>query len=86
MAIGIALGRDSASESVDPCYQAVRSFMDRFSTQYHALSCLELTEVHLGTLEGQQAFRMKGQLQLCTDYVDTTTRLVMEVIGERSRS
>ena len=86
MAIGLALGRDSSAESVDPCYQAVRKFMDNFSTQYHALSCLELTGVHLGTPEGQQAFRMKGQLQLCTDYVDTATRLVMEVIGERSRS
>ena len=86
MAIGLALGRDSYTESVDPCYQAVRSFMDRFSTQYHALSCLELTGVHLGTPEGQLAFRNKGQFHLCTDYVETATRLVVEVLEQHSRS
>jgi C_GCAxxG_C_C family probable redox protein len=86
MAIGLALGRDSSTESVDPCYQAVRSFMDRFSTQYHALSCLELTGVHLGTPEGQQAFRDKKQFQMCTDYVDSATRLVVEIIEQRSTS
>jgi C_GCAxxG_C_C family probable redox protein len=86
MAIGLVLGRNSSTESVDPCYQAVRSFMDQFSSQYHALSCLELTGVHLGTPEGQEAFRTKGQLRLCTDYVDTATGLVIGIIEQPSSS
>ena len=85
MAIGFAMGRNAPTDDLDPSYQAVRAFLDRFSTQYHALSCLELTGVHLGTLEGQVAFQEKGQMKLCGDYVGEATRLVVEIIGDRVR-
>ena len=83
MAIGLAMGRDAPTDSVDPCYQAVRTFLDRFTTQYQYLSCIELTGVHLGTPEGQAAFREKGQIKLCTDYVAEATRLVVEIVDSK---
>jgi C_GCAxxG_C_C family probable redox protein len=79
MAIGLILGRNSPSDDIDPCYQAVRMFLSRFSDQFKALSCLDLTGVHLGTPEGQIAFREKGQIRLCTDYVGEAARMVVEV-------
>jgi C_GCAxxG_C_C family probable redox protein len=82
MAIGLSLGRDAPTDAIDPCYQAVRTFLDRFSVQYQALSCLELTGVHLGTPEGQVAFREKGQIKMCIDYVGVATRLAVEIVGQ----
>jgi C_GCAxxG_C_C family probable redox protein len=80
MAIGLSLGRNSPTDAIDPCYQAVRTFLERFSGQYEALSCLELTGVHLGTLDGQEAFKAKGQIKECTNYVAEAARMVVEVM------
>jgi hypothetical protein len=83
MAIGLSLGRNSPAESIDPCYQAVRSFLRQFSAKYGALSCLDLTGVHLDTPEGQSEFKIKGQINLCTDYVGDSVRLVMDVVDSK---
>jgi C_GCAxxG_C_C family probable redox protein len=83
MAIGLSLGRDAPSDGIDRCYQAIRAFLDRFSTQYQALNCLELTGVHLGTPEGQAAFREKGQIKYCTNYVGEATRLVVDIVASQ---
>jgi C_GCAxxG_C_C family probable redox protein len=83
MAIGLALGRDAPTDSVDPCYLAVRTFLDRFSDQFQAITCLELTGVHLGTPEGQAGFREKGQIKNCVNYTEEATRLVVEIIEPR---
>jgi C_GCAxxG_C_C family probable redox protein len=80
MAIGLSLGQDAPTDSLDPCYQAVRSFLERFSAKYKALSCLDLAGVHLGTPEGQAEFKEKGQIKLCTDYVGEAVRIVVESV------
>jgi C_GCAxxG_C_C family probable redox protein len=80
IAIGLGLGRDAPTDSVDRCYQAVRAFMDRFSDQFQAITCLELTGVHLGTPEGQAGFREKGQFKNCVDYAEHATSLVVEIL------
>jgi C_GCAxxG_C_C family probable redox protein len=85
MAIGLALGRTAPSDDINPCYQAVRAFLESFSAQYQALSCLELTGVHLGTPEGQAAFREKEQIKMCTDYVGEATRMVVEIVEAKAR-
>jgi C_GCAxxG_C_C family probable redox protein len=86
MAIELAIGRDAPTDSVDSCYLAVRTFLDRFSTHYHSLTCLELTGVHLGTPEGQAVFREKGQINDCYDYVAEATRLVVELVVQPSNT
>jgi C_GCAxxG_C_C family probable redox protein len=80
MAIGLALGRNAPADSIDPCYLAVHSFLDRFSDQFQAITCLELTGVHLGTPEGQAGFREKGQFKNCVNYAGEATRLVVEIL------
>ena len=60
MAIGISLGRNTPDDSIDNCYLAVQTLVERFNAQFHSTSCLELTGVHLGTAEGQAAFVEKG--------------------------
>jgi C_GCAxxG_C_C family probable redox protein len=82
MAIGLSLGRNEPSDDIDACYQAVKAFMERFSKHYHALNCVDLTCVDLGTPDGQAAFRLKGQIHLCTEYVESATRWALEVVSE----
>ena len=84
MAIGLAMGRNAPTDSVDSCYLAVLTFLDRFTTHYQSLTCLALTGVHLGTPEGQAAFREKGQINHCYDYITEATRLVVEIVEQRS--
>jgi C_GCAxxG_C_C family probable redox protein len=80
MAIGLILGRNAPTNNIDPCYRAVQLFLDRFTDRFVALNCLELAGAHLGTPEGQAAFKEKGQIRLCTEYVGEATRLVVEIV------
>ena len=80
MGISLCLGRNAPTDSIDSCYQAVKRFLERFSSQFGALSCLELTGIHLGTPEGQVAFKEKGQIRLCTNYAGEAACMVVEII------
>jgi C_GCAxxG_C_C family probable redox protein len=80
MAIGLYLGRTSPEDNLDPCYDAVHSFLDEFSAKFHSLNCLELTGVHLGTPEGQKAFNETGKIADCTNFVSEAARIVMEIV------
>jgi C_GCAxxG_C_C family probable redox protein len=85
MAVGMVLGRSVPGGEVDACYSAVQAFIGRFYNQFSALSCLELTGVHLGTPEGQAAFKEKGQVHACTEYVSEATRMVIEILRVHDR-
>ena len=80
MAIGLYQGRNTPNEEIDQCYETVRVFIERFSRQFGALNCLDLTGVHLGTPEGQTAFMEKGQMRECTNFVGEATRMVVEIV------
>ena len=82
IAIGLIHGRSSPAYDIDPCYQAVQEFLQRFSAQYKSLSCLELTGIFLDTPEGQAVYLAKGQMQLCTNYVGDSARLVVDILDK----
>ena len=84
MAISLSLGRNSPTDQNDQCYQTVRTFLERFSTQFGELNCLKLTGVHLGTPEGQAAFKEKDQIKQCTEYVGEAVRMVLELVGNNA--
>jgi C_GCAxxG_C_C family probable redox protein len=81
MAIDLSMGRNSPTDSNDACYEIIRTFMERFSTHFGALSCPQLTGVHLGTPEGQAAFFEKEQIKECRNYVGEAARMVVELVG-----
>jgi Putative redox-active protein (C_GCAxxG_C_C) len=74
------LGRSTPQEAVDRSYEAVRAFMQRFEARFSSLNCQELTGVHLGTPEGQAAFRERNQIEHCSDYVGEAARMVVEIV------
>ncbi len=82
MAIGLYIGRTSPADNIDPCYEAVRTFLQNFTAQFNSLNCLELTGVHLGTPEGQAAFTEGGKINDCTNFVGEAARMVVEIMDE----
>ena len=84
MGIGLALGRSEPGAPTDPAYSAVRSFLQAFAAWAGApadeLTCLRLTGVHLGTPEGQEAFRAKNQLPRCQEYAAQAVLLALQAI------
>ena len=84
LALGMAAGRDSAAESVDPVYELVREVLDGFETEFGSATCLGLTGCDLGTDEGQRQFLERKQHETCTEYVGAATRLALEAIERYS--
>jgi len=84
LALGLAAGRDSANESVDPVYGLVREVLERFEAEFGSTTCMELTGCDLGTDEGQREFRERRQHEPCAKYVGEATRLALEALADRS--
>jgi len=82
MGIGLALGRKEPGGAVDPAYLAVGKFLERFKAQFGSISCLELTGVHLGTPEGQAAFRENDVFPRCLEYASQAAGIATEIIEE----
>lgn len=83
MAIGIYLGRSSPTENIDPSYEAVRTFMNEFISEFRTLNCIELTGVDLATAEGQAEFIEKERGVDCTKYVGEAARIVADLVDGR---
>lgn len=82
MGIGLALGRPEPGGVIDPAYSAVHSFLERFEAQFGAQTCLELTGVHLGTPEGQIAFRENNVFARCLEYAAGAAMLASQIIDQ----
>lgn len=81
MAVSLALGRNSPNEPKDRCYQTERAFLQGFANRFGELNCQKLIHVHLGTLEGQAAYKDQGLKKQCTEYVSEAVRIVLEVVS-----
>ncbi len=87
LAIGLILGRDVTSQSVDPCYRAVRAASDGFVNRFGADTCQALTGCHLGTDEGQARFHALDMHKRCLEFVSEATRLALtSIANEQTRA
>jgi C_GCAxxG_C_C family probable redox protein len=80
MGIGLARGRSTPQQPIDPTYIAVHSFLNQFQAQFGSLNCQELTGCDLGTPDGQAAFRAGNVIVRCNEYVEQAARLAGEII------
>jgi C_GCAxxG_C_C family probable redox protein len=85
MAVGLALGRSQPGMETDPAYTVVRRFLERFEAEFGAVTCFELTGVHLGTPEGQAAFRENNVFARCLEYAEGAADIAAELIGADKR-
>ncbi len=80
MAVSLSLGRSSPTEGKDRCYEAERAFLQGFASRFGELNCQKLIGVHLGTPEGQAAYKDKELKKQCTEYVGEAVRIALEVV------
>ncbi len=77
MGLGLLTGRSEAGASVDENYALVRELIEQFEEKFGSINCKELTEVDLGTQEGQIEFRERNRLVHCLNYAEEATRMVI---------
>jgi C_GCAxxG_C_C family probable redox protein len=82
MAIGMKLGRNSATDTVDECYAAVQQFKAAFTSRFGTDNCMELIDCDLSTNEGREAFQQRNLRPQCREYVEVVAELVVETVGE----
>ncbi len=80
LAIGLAMGRTSADESVDGVYKAVRIVLDGFESEFGSSNCQSLLGCDLGTEDGQLFFQERELYATCRTYVARATELALEAI------
>lgn len=82
MAIGLAKGRSSGTESVLPSYRAVQRLLEGFEAQFGSINCRELTGCDLGTDEGQKYFYANKLRDKCREFTEGATALALQLIEE----
>jgi len=80
MALGLALGRSTGEESVDPAYRAVQDLLRRFEKEFGSLNCASLLDCHLGTPEGQRAFKTGQKGRQCAKYTARAAQLAEDIL------
>jgi C_GCAxxG_C_C family probable redox protein len=75
LAIGLAIGRDSADCSIEPAYSQVRSLIASFQERHGSTSCPELIECDLSTEQGQLVFEQEHRIERCRHYVEDAARI-----------
>jgi hypothetical protein len=79
MGLGLLQGRSIPNTSVENNYQSVQDLLKHFEAQFGSTLCQLLTGVLLGTPEGREEFARKNQIESCLNYVEFTTRFVMDL-------
>ena len=80
------MGRSEPGGDLETNYAAVQKFLASFEEQFGALECQPLLGGnHLGTEEGQTAFREKNLFPRCLDYAEAATRLALTIIAETTQ-
>lgn len=79
MGIGLAVGRNSAEESRDRCYEAVDRFYSAFVTEFGTCKCRELTGLDLKTEKGRAEYQTRIHLERCTKIVSWAARVASQI-------
>lgn len=75
LALNLATGRHTAVETVEANYDKVQRLIQSFEDAHGATRCDALLGCHLGTPEGQRAFREQGLHERCREYTASAARL-----------
>jgi len=83
MAIGLITGRKSSSQSVDPCYNRVQNFLDRFKAKHKFLNCTDLLECDLSTDQGRRTNARRfsnGENPVCQGLTISAAQILQQVM------
>jgi C_GCAxxG_C_C family probable redox protein len=82
MAIGLALGRDKAEQSRDPCYAAVDRFYTDFVKEFGSSKCRELIGIDLKERVGSGSSDHPVHLERCNLIVAWAAKRANEIIAD----
>ena len=82
IAISLALGRDKAEQSREPCYGAVDRFYNDFRARFGSCRCRELTNANLKTPEGSTAYKTAVHAEVCVPIAAWAAKTAREIIEE----
>lgn len=81
MGVGLALGRGSAAESVQPCYVASQRVIREFERAFGSRDCHVLLDgCDLSTPEGQAKFTEQGLAKRCLQFTGKAAELAAMAI------
>lgn len=84
MALGLALGRETGGDSLDPVYGAVQEYLAWFAEHAPSTNCRELTGCDFGTAEGQRDFREREvKRDVCLPLVEAAAAQVVRILAEQ---
>jgi len=81
MAIGLALGRNKAEQTKEPCYAAVDSFYTDFLKEFGSCKCRDLTGIDLKARSGSGTRHDGTHLERCNLIVAWAARRANEIIS-----
>ncbi|HBD92635.1 MAG: hypothetical protein A2015_05675 [Spirochaetes bacterium GWF1_31_7] len=74
-------GENEDKQKQELTYSKVRELIEKFENKYDTINCKKLLDgCELLTSEGQAMFKSDKMIEKCYDYVDTTVRLLEEMI------
>ena len=82
MGIGLAAGRNTPADPLEPAYGLVQELVRAFQEQHGAVDCRQLIGCDLATETGQRYFIENHLMESCLRYAETATRLAISLIGE----
>jgi C_GCAxxG_C_C family probable redox protein len=85
MGIGLALGRSSADDSVQPSYDATQILIKEFEQEFGSRECHVLLGCDLGTQEGQEMFHEQGLSEQCTKFTGKAAEIAARIISNANR-
>lgn len=86
MGVSLALGRNQASEQVQPAYAATQRVIRAFEHEFGARDCHVLLGCDLATPEGQATFREKNLGERCREYTGTAAEIAARIVVAAARS
>ena len=83
LAVGLALGRSAATESVEPTFAATRRLIQDFEREFGARDCQALLGgCDLATPEGQAMFNEQKLRRRCLRFTGGAAEIAARVIAE----
>jgi len=80
LAISMLFGRSLPEESLDRAYGKVQQFLDQFNTMFGKTNCNDLIGCDLRTEEGQKAYLTNSLFEMCKNYIEEATQMVISII------
>lgn len=84
IALGLKYGRDKAdkTQARDKTYMLIRELFRQFKEEFGSISCYELIECDLSTLEGLKKLK-KVHSEKCGKFIARTAELVLEMAAQK---